>query len=763
MKNSLSLTQWLCLLALLFANIGCITIPNNAAANNPYDTDLSVTHLDIVLKTDFQSNSMDADVKAVVENFSQKNLTEAEFWLCPGGYNDPDFGADIKRIRLMKDDKNEDLPFTIRKIDEKWKSCIVAFSAPMRPGEKLALQFEYAMTGKPDFSSSPILKSKDGFKEVYLRGGDYLWCPTPYFDIKSHLNVCRPDWTLRMEYPSGYIAITNGELMRREEKEGLFADEWKSISLLPGTPYLYVGPYKVAKQTINGVLFEMYVPDETILKEAAERLEKYGRMYGLFTELFGDPGYPTFRIVGIAVTGVGASFGAGLMTDMNRLTDVHHIAHEMAHTWWGWMVSTTGSGSKFLSEAMAEFSARWILKVMGEEDKYENLSDENILGWKQRAFCTYFAENETNNRLSVPLIFQEGYDSGKVTARNYHWGPLAVNQIRQILGDEVFFKCLNAFLAENKGKEANIEEFVHTINTVSEKDMTSELKGLLWSTGIASYCLAGFESEKANEGYRTTVRIQNEGDYGLTCPLLLKTVGGEQRTIFKVEGKQEKPFVFSTKYRVVDVVIDPDLTTLAQYHPDQKLRLWQAMLKAMDGYGNNEAYGKSYMYYALGEFDKAVEPISDYLRGAMKREKVYNIEELLKKDDFCAGYVFMRGVFNIASDDQRQAEEDIKEAFPYMLRAMKHKDSIEAPGGYCDLGAIRHKDLDEYLALMKLIAGKELHFEKGLDDAAKKRKIEEWEQWWEKERKYQKLDLDPLKERFEGYRMEFRKTLCIAE
>ncbi|MHC4352388.1 MAG: alpha/beta fold hydrolase [Planctomycetota bacterium] len=35
-----------------------------------------------------------------------------------------------------------------------------------------------------------------------------------------------------------------------------------------------------------------------------------------------------------------------------------------------------------------------------------------------------------------------------------------------------------------------------------------------------------------------------------------------------------------------------------------------------------------------------------------------------------------------------------------------------------------------------------------MDDQAKKQKVEEWNKWWEKEGKYQKLDLGALKERF---------------
>jgi hypothetical protein len=132
----------------------------------------------------------------------------------------------------------------------------------------------------------------------------------------------------------------------------------------------------------------------------------------------------------------------------------------------------------------------------------------------------------------------------------------------------------------------------------------------------------------------------------------------------------------------------------------------------------------------------------------MRDVQVTSIEELLKKDDFYAGYVFMRGVFFLALDDFQRAEEDIKNAFPYMLRALEHGPAVRVPGGYYELGAIQRKDMGEYLDLLGLIAGRKFSFEKGLDDTGRKRILEQWKRWWEEEGKTRKLNLGALKQRF---------------
>lgn len=762
MKSYVIITTLFALWILFSTNMG---IAEQYQSKNSYDTDLSITHMDISLKTDFQSNKVDAVVKATVENLSQNAVNDVRFWLCPG-WNEPNFGTNVRKIYFIDGSVKKELQFTIHtNKDEKyfkgniWESYHANFPKSIRRREKVMLQFEYTMKGNSDHSSTPIEQSKDGIKELYLRGGDFAWFPILYYEVGTSPKLFRPTWTLQLECPNGYVGVTNGTLQVRDDNDGWVIDKWQSLK--PGYPYLYASQYEVLKRTIGDITFELYVSDEDILRETAEMLNKYARIYELYSELFGNPEYLSYRIVGSPISGVGASFDTGFMTDQSRLLDIHHIAHEMAHTWWGGMLSTYGVGSQFLSESLAEFSARWILCVMDEKhESHNSLCNGNILIHKQIHFCAYFPITDSYPQSWwKPLISRDG----KETASEYHWGPLVVNQIRLIIGDEVFFKSLSSFVAKYRGNQVGIDEFIETINEISESDIDSDLKGMLFSTGFASYRLLHFDSVKKQEHYQTRVTIQNQGDFGLTCPLLLKTVGGEERRTFKVEAGQNQEFIFTTPFRVIDVVIDADSLTLLQYHPRQKIRLWKAMLDAIESYGNNEAYGKSFMYYTLGEFNKAVEVISKYLNDRKMHLKVEKIEKMLNDYPFYAQYVFMRGIFYLMNNDLPHAQENINNAFPYMLQVMINEDIIRVPISYYEVGAIQNKELNEYLNLLSLIAGRTFSFEPNMSEEAKIQKIEEWQQWWEKEGKHQKLSLISLKKRFELYRQEFRDSIEIDD
>ena len=390
---------------------------------------------------------------------------------------------------------------------------------------------------------------------------------------------------------------------------------------------------------------------------------------------------------------------------------------------------------------MAEFSGCYASNLLAATDYF----DDSFLCLKWKYFCRHIAVADTMKL--CPLIQQDSYDAAKVTMANYRKGPLVLNHLRLTLGDEVFFHCLKLLAAKYKGEWVNIHDFTDAINRVSGKDMTDDLKNLLWSAGYPSYRLAGVECAEQDKGYRTKVRIRNEGDYGLSCPLLLKMREGEKLEAFKVEGRDEREFVFITDNKVTDIVIDPELTAF-QYHPRQKARLWVRLKPHPNG--NWERYGKSYAYYLLGDYEKAIYTITEWFSHTMEQKGAKSIEALIEKSGYNTAYLFMRGVYYLALDDRAKAEQDIKLAFPYMLDGSL---GIPSPPGrppsvYSVAGVIPEDDLGQYLALLSQIAGRELFFEVGLDDEARKRQVEEWKQWWEKKGKHQKLDVTPLKERF---------------
>ncbi len=732
---------------------------NSQLPENEYDTDLSITHLDISLRTNFEDNRVSTVAKASVRNFSRNDVERAEFWVCPG-MNDPDLSADVSHIYYLDKQGKRDLEYSGRTIEDsynegyEWEIYSVSFGRAIKPGEKFDLEFEYAMTGKPDHSSSPIWMSKDGIKELFLRG-DFYWCPSLFVKIKPGVfaKLYEPSWELSLEYPSGYVGVVDGEPVSREENEGIIKEEWRS--LVNGYPQVFICKYKTARLSEEEFTLEIYAPDEELVKKGAENFDNYVKIFKLFAELYGHPGPTTYRIIGSPMQQGGNGLVMGLVIAMRYLErqgDMHTIAHELAHTWWGTLISSYGEGSKFLREAVGDFSAAWAIReIRGEKAFIDRMSR-----LKRFLFYGYFTRKLPQSH--YPLIQQEGYDPTMVVGANYTKGPFVVNQIRIELGNELFFKCLGAFAREYKGKKVDIHDFIATFNQVSGKDLTKLFRDLLWSTDYPIYRLVGFESKKQDDSYKTVVKIRNDGEFGVTCPVLLKTKAGERRELFLVGGRSENELRYVTSEEVVDVIIDPDLTGF-HYDPCQKARsdeMDRARKEKIDVSkihpGNNWGwFNASYIQYLNGNYERAIEILSRYFTNYMKIKDLKAIEEM-GREPFSASYIFTRGLYYLADGQNDLAESDFKLSITGMLNSLplgeKYPYGAEFLGWPNTGVLIETGDKKELISLINLLTGKDFPWDDNLDKAEKERRVEEWKKWWEMQGKNQKLNLMAVRERF---------------
>ena len=742
--------------AFLFLS-GCVESP---PPQNEYDTDLSITHMDISLKTNFEGNRVVAHAIASVENFSANDVKKAEFWVCPG-MNDPDLGADISHIYFLDPRGNRDLDYTVRAIEDRynkgygWEIYTVSFGRSIKPGDKFDLEFEYTMTGKPDHSSTPIWGSEEGIKELFLRG-DFYWCPSLFAHRAQGIfpKLYEPSWRLKLEYPSGYVGVADGELVKREKNEGVVSDVWRSV--VNGYPQVFICEYKLARQSKDGFTLEIYAPDEELVQAGAENFDNYTKIFKLFSELYGHPGPTTYRIIGSPMQQGGNGLVMGQVIAMRYLEhqeDMHTIAHELAHTWWGTLISSYGEGSKFLREAVGDFSAAWAIRELRGEEAYV----DRMSRLKRFLFYGYFTRKLPQPHW--PLIVQEGYDPGMVIGANYTKGPFAVNQIRIELGDDLFFECLGTFARDYKGKKVDIHDFIATFNRVSGKDLTQLFKDLLWSTDYPVYELVNFESTPQKNGYQTLVTMRNEGEFGVTCPLLLKTKGGEIRELFIFGGKSEKELRYVTPEEVVDVVIDPDMTGF-HYDPGQKAKsdeMDRARKEKIDVSkihpGDNWGwFNASYIQYLNGEYEKAVELLSQYFSNYMKIKNLKAIEEM-GEDPFSASYIFTRGLYYLAQGRNDPAEADFKVSVAGMFNSLPGGEKYPYGGGFLgwpNTGVlIETGDKKELVSLLNLLTGRDFSWDDNWDIQEKERRVEDWKRWWEQQGRHRSLILEGVKERYD--------------
>jgi len=728
-----------------------------------YDTDLCITHHSIDLKPDFQTNCVDLITVMRIRNFSDKIYDQAEM-LCGKSGNHDDWDVEVQDVWHVEKAGREKAAVAVKAIDDpfhgkdKCPLYEIPFPHPLRPNDEVLLEFHYRLNGKKPDNGFPL--HRDGVTELYLIS-DFSWLPTIRTVRKpgQFPNICLPGWEMKMEYPSGFVGVADGKLINREEKSGFIKENWRSLS--PSLPQLLIGRYGMLTEKADNFSLVIYHPRERSVSKSMRTAFGLGaRAFGFFSELFGELESRTFKVIFSATEwgGHGLALGTVLTSRYLEIPNppliLDTLFHEMAHSWWGISISSFGEGSKFLREALAQFCSFWALRHLKGSHYFDSL----IKHQKMNCFNYYLAREGIDKQF--PLIEQEGFDWQQIIAANYRKGPLIVNQLRLELGDDLFFKALGTFTRRFQGKNADIHDFIKVFTETSGRDLTPLFKELCWGTGYASYKVAGLRSVASKGKFETLVKIRNDGEIGVSCPLLLKTKSGGRREIIRVSGKSEREFIYSTSTEVMDAIIDPEQTAF-QYNPEERYRTFLEMDEAYidDRIGENWfVFNVSYAQFIAGLYEKAAATISRQIQMEMERFKVKTGHELLKAisageqagHSFCplyAAYIFVRGKYYFAFGEEQRAEEDIKTALPAMA-AYISDSSFSSSHAYTATGILpaihTPKDMD---LLIQSLCGRPVGFEEGLGREALRQKIHEWQSWWESEGQNQGLNWEVLRQK----------------
>ena len=139
----------------------------------------------------------------------------------------------------------------------------------------------------------------------------------------------------------------------------------------------------------------------------------------------------------------------------------YFLAHEIAHQWWGQAVAGERYHDLWLSEGLAQFAAVSYLRVKRGEDVYAGII-RKFSRWTER--MSRYGAITLGSRLSA-LDF-EAYQ-----ALVYDKSAVVLAMLRDLLGEDVFFKGLRTFIAGYRFKAARTAHFAKTMETVAGRDL----------------------------------------------------------------------------------------------------------------------------------------------------------------------------------------------------------------------------------------------------------------------------------------------------
>ncbi|MBJ7312754.1 aminopeptidase N [Rugamonas sp. CCM 8940] len=172
------------------------------------------------------------------------------------------------------------------------------------------------------------------------------------------------------------------------------------------------------------------------------------------------------------------------------------ILHEMAHQWFGDLVTMKWWNGLWLNESFAAFMATL---ATAESTEFSNAWQSFYSGGKQAAYTQ--DQQVTTHAIETPVpSTANAFDN--IDAITYSKGASTLKQLRHLLGEEVFRQGVHNYLAKYSWQNAKLDDFIGSLGQAAGRDLSGWTQDWLYQAGVntvtAQYrCAGGKVSEFA--------------------------------------------------------------------------------------------------------------------------------------------------------------------------------------------------------------------------------------------------------------------------
>jgi aminopeptidase N len=368
---------------------------------------------------------------------------------------------------------------------------IVPLPATSRPGDRFDIQIRYE--GKPNKGLYFILPDKN-----YPNRPAQIWSQGESEDTRYYLPTYDyPNDRLTTEtiltVPATWLTVANGKLIGVTDA-GKSMKTWTWRESVPSSTYLITvaaGEFDEVKQSLRGLPVTYYAP-----KGRGDRLlpnyERTPAMIELFNKKLGVD-YPWEKYAQVMVD----DFVAGGMENSSATTNTATslkspklipefpgdedalISHELAHQWFGDLVTTKDWADIWLNEGFATF-----FETVWSESHYPP-DQANYDTWN--AAREWFAHHDLYNKPIVRFDFDQ---SEEFDGNAYDKGGWVLYMLRHQLGDDAFWHSLKHYLETNRGNNVVTADLIKAIEETTHTNVDRFFAQWIYGAGAPKFDVA---------------------------------------------------------------------------------------------------------------------------------------------------------------------------------------------------------------------------------------------------------------------------------
>jgi aminopeptidase N len=474
---------------------------------------------------------------------------------------------------------------TVNKSPAKFESTpsklIVPLPAAAHAGEKFDVNIRYE--GKPSKGLYFILPDKE-----YPNRPKQVWSQGESEDTRYYLPTYDyPNDRLTTEtiltVPASWITVANGKLIN-VSKAANDTKTWTWRESLPSSTYLITvvaGEFDEAKQSWQGLPVTYYAP-----KGRGDRLlpnyERTPAMIDVFSKKLGVD-YPWEKYAQAMVD----DFVAGGMENSSATTNTSSslrnpklipefpgdedplISHELAHQWFGDLVTCNDWGNIWLNESFATF--------------FEMVWTESHYPKDQADYERWTAVQEwlgQPNLFGKPIVRHDFDDSSEFDGNAYGKGSLVLYMLRHQIGEDAFYRGLRHYLEVHRGKNVVTADLIKSIEEANHIDVQQFFDEWIYGAGAPKFDVSYIYDDSKHQVALTVKQTQKvEGRVGIFhAPVDVEITTGSGAKSHRIDvSKEVETFSLPSDSSPLMVLFDKGGQVLksAEFHKEKKEWLFQ--------------------------------------------------------------------------------------------------------------------------------------------------------------------------------------------
>src|SRR5712692_5245207 len=397
-------------------------------------------------------------------------------------------GLTIQSVTVNKTTGDHKAVSAAAKFETLSDKLVVPLPGPAKAGEKYDVQIRYE--GKPAKGLYFVLPDKD-----YPDRPKQIWTQGESEDTRYYLPTYDyPNDRLTTEtiltVPGSWITVANGKLVSVSNASGGMKT-WTWRESLPSSTYLITvvaGEFDEVKQSWRGVPVTYYAP-----KGRGDRLlpnyERTPAMMEVFSKKLGVD-YPWEKYAQSMVD----DFVAGGMENTSATTNTSSslknpklipefpgdedplISHELAHQWFGDLVTCKDWGNVWLNEGFATFFEMVWSEAHYPKDQADYERWMRVKEWLDQT-----------NLYAKPTVRHNFEDSSEFDGNAYGKGGLVLYMLRHQIGEEAFYRGLRRYLEVYRGKNVVTADLISAIEEANHIDVQRFFDQWVYGAGAPKF------------------------------------------------------------------------------------------------------------------------------------------------------------------------------------------------------------------------------------------------------------------------------------